>query len=709
MVNNQCVCSTSGAIVLNGVCECAINQLNVSNTCICPSGATLQSGQCICSVQHQYISNDICVCPQYSNYIVDHCECNVIAGQIMSAGQCVCSTTNAIVSGSACTCGVNGVNSSNTCSCPANSVLVTGNGGICVCSITGQTIQSGACQCPASYTVVNNICKKDYIINSLDSLMICSQTIFVVTFDIISVTNIVSSSTQFSSGYVFNSATIIQNAFIDISNNVYTPIVKPLFQSQTLYQLIKIQIGTQTGTSGPIVSNKNSITINKLNIISKSGCSINASSSIYILVPTSISTIINDLMINLSFSMQTGNISLINTVNGVINISNYQILGKYQSQKSVAMLGLLINTSNLNVNDVNFMVETFNVGNYSSYLMNSVNTSTVIINNIVIKLGNLSNSLISNAITATTTNTYNFGGIINYLRNSSLNIDQLLFDCYQTFNVMFMNNSGIILGNVNQSQNIIQISKICFQQLLLGTTQYNSFGLIGLTDGNISFINAQITFNIYSTYIYLFGIIGYSTAFSTQIKIINTRSIVKTNINSGPLHSYIAALIGETLTQISSIINSTITDCNITSQNCAAGLIGLTYTSTSQVTNNISNITVINCNITSINMQVGGLVGYIKVNLILKVFNTTIKNSNITTTQYAGGFVGISNSTQFQISNSTIQTVKIVCTSSPFGIIVGQQSSATYNVTTSKSISNQINGVAYNCASLTNIWTVGQC
>ncbi|CAL6094861.1 Hypothetical_protein [Hexamita inflata] len=224
------------------------------------------------------------------------------------------------------------------------------------------------------YQFENTQCITNYSITCSNPSLSCSQQVFISIFDLPSITYQVTSSSNFTNSYVFS--TTIANTFIDISNNVYSSIVYPLFQSQSTFTNLKIQFGAQILNSGSFISTQNSqITINQINIVSRSGSqlTVNTNSQLNILTSSPVSAVINNLLVNLSFASSAGNITLINNINGVFNISGYQVLGDYSSTLTVAMVGINVQTATINLNQVSFKPNTFNVGNASSYLFgNSV-------------------------------------------------------------------------------------------------------------------------------------------------------------------------------------------------------------------------------------------------------------------------------------------------------------------------------------------------
>ncbi|CAL6092721.1 Conserved_hypothetical protein [Hexamita inflata] len=243
--NGVCGCKTMGAYIINGECACGQNSVNVSDRCVCPGGANLVNGICKCTNVNAYISGNSCVCPTYSSLIENTCtcpsnsqiinnicSCYIITGQIMNNGVCTCITSGAFVYNGVCVCGEYALNTSNKCTCPDYSSLINN---ICECDIKGQQIINQSCQCQSGQSIINDTCqisRQQINITGFE----CSQEVYIINFDVQSITNQINTSTNFSSGYVFSASALIQNAFIDISDHVYTTIVNPLFQSQNTFQ-----------------------------------------------------------------------------------------------------------------------------------------------------------------------------------------------------------------------------------------------------------------------------------------------------------------------------------------------------------------------------------------------------------------------------------------------------------------------------------------
>ncbi|CAL5977450.1 Conserved_hypothetical protein [Hexamita inflata] len=680
MKNGQCTCATSGAFVENNACVCGINSLNISNVCSCPIGSNLVNGVCTCMNINSYVSGNQCVCPTYSILIENTCTCptyseninnictcNQISGQIMNNG-CQCQTTGAFVKNGACSCGLYALNVSNQCTCPTNSSL---QNNICTCDkIVGQQMINGTCACSSGQSIINDSCQQtSYIINI--SNFECSQQLFTSKFDIVSTTNQVSTQTNFTAGFVFSATTVIENAFIDISDNVYTTSVQPLFQSQNNYKNLKIQFGIQSLNSGSfILSSSTTISINQMNIISRPGSqlTVNAAKQLNILTSTSTNANITRLLINLQFSPSSGNITLISNISAQFYIYGYQIIGSYVSTGMVTMIGIYINSAAVNVNQVSFQPSVYNVGNASSYLFGITvsHANSIEINNFAIILGSSSNYLLQGSVSSTSYH-YRFGGIITSISGAArIKINNVIYDSYQNLNTDYVSNSGFIIGYIQSTSNSIMIENMCMQQSMTSTTKdFYYFGLVGWNYGNISFINAIISFSVLkNAYFECLGIIGLQHTSGMYVDVINLVVTSKFSSNQG---EYIGSIFGAEQ-----------------STNCS-----------------IQNTIIDGGNISSSSKYIGGFSGYFYQNV--KIQNATIQKTNISGLNYIGGFAGIQSST-FNLIDSKIQYVRLF--GSYIGIISGNNAGTT-NFSGSSSTSNYINdSLKSDCAILSN-WQNG--
>ncbi|CAL6027312.1 Conserved_hypothetical protein [Hexamita inflata] len=686
MQNGKCICSTNGAFADNNVCTCGLNSFNISNTCSCPNGANLVNGVCTCSNINAYISGDKCVCPTYSSLIGNTCTCpsnsqivnnecicNLIIGLIMSNSVCQCQTSGAFVNNGMCICGQYALNFSNTCTCPTNSILVNN---ICTCDkIKGQYIINNSCQCQSGYSIVNNSCQKTHhsiIIPNFE----CSQEFFTSSFNIQNITNQISASSNFSSGYVFSSSTVIQNAFIDISDNVYTITVYPLFQSQNIFINLKIQFGTQLLQSGSLILTQSSVQINQMTIVSRldSQLTVNSAKQLNILTSSSTSSNLTNLLVNLSFAPSGGNIALINNINGVLNISGYQILGSFVSTGTVSMIGLNVNIATIYVNKVSFSPTMYNVGNGSSYLFaNAISTSSFICNNIALVLGSSLNYLVFGSVTSSLSNYFQFGGILTNIQsniNCIVNVNNIILDSYQKFSTNYVNYSGFLVGFIQSRSGNVIIKNICLQQNMISKTlAFKYLGLVGFNYGNALIQNASIIFSAQQECVSGLGVIGIQ---EQDAQVINLRICISFIVSQG---GFVGSIFGAPEGQNCSILNTTVVGGNIIS-------------SLSQY-------------------YFGGFCGYVYEVTNMTIFNSTISQTNISGTAYIGGLIGFAQSTIY-IINSKIQLVHLTSSSS-VGIVFGV-SSGVYSFIGSASSSNYINGVLQrDCTVLSNIWSVVGC
>ncbi|CAL5981243.1 Conserved_hypothetical protein [Hexamita inflata] len=679
----KCICSTAGAFIRNGTCTCGLYGLNISNICACPTGASIVNGICICINQNAFISGNQCICPVFASLvdnicvcpnnsaIVDNiCSCNIIAGQIMNNGVCKCQTSGAVEINGICSCVENQLNISNTCGCPENSILINN---VCTCQIEGQYIANYTCQCLNGYVVINNSCKSaNYTINSTDSLYTCSQYTYITTFDLQNIMYIVTSSNNFSEGYVFNTGSHVQEAFIDIKDNVYSSIV-PLFSSQSSFNNIKIQIGIQNTAGGSLISNNNNIIINYLNIISKTECYVSISNGqLNILQESSKNANIQNLMLNLSFAMSNGNITLISNVFGSHKILNYQILGNYQSYKCLSMISLSASNATLELYNINFMPSTFNVGNYSSYLLSVVLQSSVLLTNISIIQGNSSKYL--DMVSQSSQNAYFFGGLITSTVGTTVKINQMISSCYQNYKTLQIRFSGLLIGYAQLSSNNITIQNTCLLYVLTSIAQFTAFGLIGTNEGNITFTQSQMQISELLSYYHTCGIIGQQaqTALYSEISKINITFNVQSVDNQG---NNVGILFGLNFATHKIINNVYAKQSKLAASSYVGGLIGqLTYNSTL-----IQNVTVQTTNISTSITGVGGLIGF-SFNTVITIDNTIIDSTRISGPSY-GAILGInSGGVIFKIKNSRQ---------------IGD---------------NYFNDVIRtNCANFTNTWSVTQC
>ncbi|CAL6028605.1 Hypothetical_protein [Hexamita inflata] len=557
--------------------------------------------------------------------------------------------------------------------------------------------------------VISGLCLTNYTLNCSDNSS-CSQLIYVSsTFDQYFITYSIASQGNFSSGYVFGAAQLIQNSFIDVADNVYSSNVNPLFQTQSSFTNLKIQFGTQSLNTGSLLSSQSSaITLNQIIIAYRPGSQItvNPNSQLNILTSSPSGAAINNLLVNLSFAASAGNITLINNINGILNISGYQVLGDYNSTQTVAMIGINVQKVTINVNQVSFNPNTYNVGNCSSFLFGSIVSavSTMVISNLAIIIGNNTNFLLLGSVVSTTNQNnkyYLFGGIIAFINSpSQVIINNVTTDSYLQFGTSYVSQSGILVGYAYlSSSSSVTINNICLQLTLQSTTQFLCFGLIGENSGNTSVQNASIVFSVMGVQFKRFGIIGTQTQGSLNAEVINFRTYVSVRSNMG---SFIGLIIGEENAKNCSIKNLIIGGIS-SGSNYIGGIIGDQY----------NNLTIINCIVNNTTISgawfIGGFIGDETANANVTITDSSVLNTNISGSQSVGGLMGWCRS-KLYLTNTQIKLVRLSGSSSSFGIVVSQNEGGTYQFSNSNAVSNFIKGIQQTeCASLSNIWSSTGC
>ncbi|CAL5982045.1 GLUG [Hexamita inflata] len=550
---------------------------------------------------------------------------------------------------------------------------------------------------------IQGLCLTNFTVNCSENSS-CSQLIHVSSAsDQYFITYSITTQSNFSSGYVFSFSQLIQNSIIDVSDNVYTSSIYPLFQSQNAFTNLKIQFGAQTLNSGSLISQSSAITINQMNIVSKSGTqlTVNANSQLNILNNSPISTIINNLLVNLSFASSNGNITLTDNISGVFNISGYLVDGDYISTLTVAMIGINVQIATINVNQVNFKPNTFNVGNSSSYLFgNFVYTqSKLMINNLAIIIGNSINYLLLGSIQTTIIKSYMFGGIIaNINTATTLCVYNVIIDSYQKFSTSYVSESGVLIGKTISSSNNVTINNLCLQQNFDSTTpKFDKFGLIGWNCGNISIINAAISFSVKDTSFSNLGIVGLHSPSSIYTKVINL--ITSMNISSSS--ESVGFIFGTVLSKNSSVQNVSVIRGDISSGSQIGGIVGIQQNNATIMNSSVQNMNV------SGSSQVGGIIGY-QTNANVTIIDSLVQNSNISS-QNVGGIIGMSQS-KLYLTNTLIRFVRLTGSGSNLGVVVGYNIGGTYKYINSTAMSNYINGnKQIECSSLSNTWSVSGC
>ncbi|CAL6087189.1 Hypothetical_protein [Hexamita inflata] len=571
-------------------------------------------------------------------------KCN-ISGQISINGICQCTILNSYVSG-------------NACVCPIYARII---GDACICILAQQILIDGVCV---------------YAVNKSDEQM-CSLQIYITTFNIDAITNIISGQNNFSSGYVFSASKNIENSYIVLHDNVYPLTFTPLFQNQSWYNNIKIEIGTQIINNGSLISNNAEIIINRMKIVSRKSSYLSVSNGLTVLSDTISNANISSLLLYLTFIMQQGNITLINNICGLLNLNQYQVNGSYLSSGTVALIGLNVYSSTITICKLTFQPDEYNVGNYSSYLISTVNFSQIVMSEVAILIGNNDKYTTMNSLSSNITNIFQFGGLVNELwMTVDINIKHLIYDCYQIYNTYYITKSGLIIGDSNKSDNTIKMNDVCFKQEQSGINyQSKFFGVVGYSQGNISIIKMIFYFTYQGNFINSLGIVGYQTSQCVYSEIID-------------LITEFSAFVGTTNNTFSPVIADNY------AQNCLVKNIMVQFSNFS-------------CT------KYGGGIIAASTNCSLQLQNTSVLNSNIyCQVLAAGAFVGYSSSSIIIISNSIINNVNI-SSQTYFGLLIGQILGSTNILTINNSYSfgnNYINDILQqNCAAFADFFSISGC
>ncbi|CAL6062223.1 Growth_factor receptor cysteine-rich domain superfamily [Hexamita inflata] len=530
-------------------------------------------------------------------------------------------------------------------------------------------------------TYIEGLCLANYTVSCSENSS-CSQLVYFASFDQYFITYSISPQSNFSSGYIFSTASIITNAFIDVSDNVQSSKVNPLFQSQSTFTNLKIQFGAQTLSSGSFISTQSSVfTINQLNIVSRSGSqlTVNADCNLNILFNSPTGAEIKNLLVNLSFVPSNGNITLILSINGVFNISGYQVLGDYSSTLTVAMIGINVQTATININQVNFRPNIYNVGNGSSYLFQNTfsGASTFEINNLAVIIGNESNFLLMGSISTTQYYTYQFGGILAYINSaSSICVYNVVMDSYQKFSSQYVACSGFLLGFVWSSTSSITIKNLCLLQNMPSTTvQFVKLGIIGYNSGNVSLLNSKVTFFVQGAMFQYFGVFGDQSSYSNYVEVINL--ITSVSITTSDSGAFIGSIFGLEGANDCSIQNTTVIGGNISSGS----------------SNNV-----------------GGIIGqqHNQATIKIQIYNSSVQNISISGQSKVGGIIGKCQQTLY-LTNVQIKFLYIVASSNP-GVVVGYNNGGTLLFVNSTAVSNYIKGIKQSeCVNIANNWSASGC
>ncbi|CAL6050520.1 Hypothetical_protein [Hexamita inflata] len=501
---------------------------------------------------------------------------------------------------------------------------------------------------------------------------------YISSFDIASVTNSITGA-SFSTGYVFAQTQNIKNAFIDIADNVYSSQVSPLFQNQVQYYNIKIQMGAQTfSQSGTILSGTSEVIISSMNIISRKDTTLSNLAALHILQSTSTSSYILGLMININLTNGQGNISLISSMVGTLNIKNYQLSGSFESTGTVALGALYSISSQIKVNRFNFNPNSFTVGNASSYLFTSICQSQVEITRATLQIGSISITQIICTISSTQYNYFQFGGIASQINDSNTVIAEISYTSFIALESQFVNTSGMVIGMIKSGS--ILLEGVCHYSSISGQSFLDNFGMLGQVNGNLTFKNSNVAL-LLNCKAQLFGAIG-NLSYSSDINNIQVQvQAISTNLQ------YISGLVAK-LTAQCYINNIKVFNSSVKGSCYVSVIIGY-----STMYLKVSAIQVQNTTIKAVELVAGVVLGSSEsIKIICE--QISIQDSNITSPSAAGGISSCGQSLSLTYCKFDNLQITSTCSGSIYGQLSGvaivQNCKFTKNQITGSSASTKI-------------------
>ncbi|CAL6058120.1 Conserved_hypothetical protein [Hexamita inflata] len=454
----------------------------------------------------------------------------------------------------------------------------------------------------------------------------CQQQLYTFkTFDISTITHNVTGSNT-SSQSIFDQQ-IVQNALINIqsfSSNT------TLFNQQNVLLNIKIQLNNIIFDTCVLLSSSDSIQINQMSIISASSTNIfiNSGKTLGLIQNITTQSNITNLQVNVQVSSNSqGAISLINTLDGQVDIKGYQILGTYFSKSTIAMgIRNVLKDSSVCFNYIQINPKQFTVGNETSLLISVINGGNIQMSHISITIGNQleENIFCDTTITTTSTNPMRYGGIITIMNNSVSKIFDLSINMFEKVTTQFINKSGQLLGYVNSSKT--QLFMICISENIQSNSNstFYMFGVIGYHSGGFQLnqLSAEYIMNqgIYN----VFGLLGFVNG--TSANLINMLVSVQTGQNKGVQAAAVASILGADTQYIQniSVYNSYIT---------AQSLVGLVASCIYQ--GNVQQINVMSSYICAASLNYSALAGSIFGETVDTIQLQTSIVNNITVASYS--------------------------------------------------------------------------
>ncbi|CAL6034455.1 Conserved_hypothetical protein [Hexamita inflata] len=254
-----------------------------------------------------------------------------------------------------------------------------------------------------------------------------------------------------------------------------------------------------------------------------------------------------------------------------------------------------------------------------------------------------------------------------------------------------MTKSGLLLGVQMSASSQVIIQGMCAQFTIDANTTFNSFGIVGYAEGNITVKQAYIIFNITAVTVNYLGVVGNISSSSKQSSFQDLFLQQQLQYTSGGSNS---ALVGYLYAQASTLYNIQLNNSLQNGTGVYGGFIALSksdvqikdsvannsiivstgntgaITGQSVINQRVQNIIIANCFINS-SQYVGSVLGYSDSDITIQ--NGDLLNSTLISSQNLGGYIGIIQiGRQVQVFNANSSNMIIVSvTACSAGTIIG--------------------------------------
>ncbi|CAL6095752.1 Hypothetical_protein [Hexamita inflata] len=497
-------------------------------------------------------------------------------------------------------------------------------------------------------------------------------------------------ASDFDTGFAFTGQNI-NNAFVDIQsvNTAFT-----LFQTQTQFLNVKIQIGDCNLQTGSLLSASTSLQINQVCFVSLLGTSIIISSGsvLNILMQKSGNSTITNMLLNINCNIiSAGGLALFQTVCGQLNITGYEIRGNISSSNIITLVAYVIQAnSTISLNYISITPEQFVCGNMSSYLIGYIDSSIIQIHYILIQVGQIDSYNIISQISTTQDNYFTFGGLISFSNTTTVNIYGIQVAYYEQWLQLFVNNTGVLVGTTNSSNISLTNTCINYKQTAEYNTQFVKYGIMGHINGNLNICSISVNYCLQQSIFSIVGVVGYVDGVS--INFIDSQIQFQMVLNN--VGDYIGVLLGIANSNNQNIINTTINNSSIVSQS----FVGL-VSAYSRNTCNIKQIQITSSRANSICQQItgtitgtfaGGMLGQIfgQITIIqCSLFNISISSLSVNKWAVSSGLIGDSHNSPVVLQQTIVKQI-VVDASGPTNNSVGSSATIAFSYDSTIQIDN---------------------